>query len=102
MAICPDPRGPLVDRSDFIEGQIDALQTLLLAFEDDLGGVLHDSDFVDLRQALDCTFSGNTPVEQFAADVEIAAIELEAKLRSELQQARWKLARLQQGEASHA
>jgi hypothetical protein len=94
MATCPDPKGQLVDRPDFLEGQIDALQTLLHAFEDDLGGVLHDSDFVDVRSALDSTFGGNTPVEQFAADMEAAAMDLESKLRSELQQARWKLAKI--------
>lgn len=98
MAICPDPRGPMVDSPDFVEGQIDALMMLLQAFDDDLGGVLHDSDFVDLRQTLDSTFGGNSQVEQFAADMEAAAMDLESKLRSELQQARWKLARLQKAE----
>jgi hypothetical protein len=100
MALCPDARGPLVDRPDFVEGQIDMLESLIRAFDDDLGGVLHDSDFVDLRQTFDSSFSGNTPVEQFAADMEAAAMDLETKLKSELQQARWKLARLQKVEAA--
>lgn len=28
MATCPDPRGPLVDRADFLEGRLEALREM--------------------------------------------------------------------------
>lgn len=99
MAICLDPRGPLVDRPDFIEGQIDVLQRLVETFEhDELSAVLGDPRFVEVRETLDATFVGNTPTEQFAAELEISAMELESKLRDELTLARRKLAQLRQAE----
>lgn len=100
MAICPDPRGPQVDRPDFVEGQIDALEAIERAFMDSIDEVIHDLDVLDVREGLDATFSGNSPLEQYAADLDLAALDMEAAIRSALQQARWKLARVQKGEVS--
>lgn len=95
MGVCPDPRGPMVDRTDFIEGQIDALEAIERAFMDTIDEVIHDLDALEVRGQLDATFSGNSLLEQYAADLDLAALDMEAAIRNALQQARWKLARMQ-------
>ena len=89
---CPDPRGPRVDRADFIAGQIDALEALLRAYQD-VEDVLHDARFLELREQLDLTFSGNGTLDQFAAELEGGARDIGTTIRDALQHARWKLAR---------
>lgn len=92
-AICPDPRGPMVDRPDFIEGRLDALDEISGRFEEYFADHLGDPAFLAVRETLDAHDADNSPLQQYAADLDLGAILLETAIREAIQQARWKLGR---------
>ena len=98
MALCPDPRGPLVDREDFLEGQIDALVAMQRAYHESVGEILHDPQLVEVRLTLDSSFTGNTAIDQYAADLDCAAMDVGTTIDQALQSARWKLGKVKRGE----
>ncbi len=86
---------PMVDRPDYVEGQIDALTDMLSVFEHRLEKHLDDIGVLEIREILDADNpDGNTPLQQYAADLDVGALMMGAAIRDALQHARWKLKRV--------
>jgi hypothetical protein len=94
---CPDPRGPLIEREDFLEGSIDALREILEKYAEHVGE-LRDAN-AEAVVMLAATEPRNE-IEEYAEALDTGTGLLGTVIREALQQARWKLERVQKAEAA--
>lgn len=85
LARCPDPRGPLIDRADFLEGRLEALREIKAK----VGEALYDA-----RMEVSLVLAGETDAVPTASAIEQlmdASHDVLDHLDDEITHARWKL-----------